>query len=201
MFYKGKKLKGYFGSPTDHHGLGPDIRKELMNRLPANDVMVLDIGTGSAGNTEFLARVLSRGSKIWTIDPSEDILAKARETLVANGLVAKVKFVKGNADKMDLQSKFFDYVISVMTLHHIGNIGSAIEEMLRVLKDHGKLLLVDYNPEATDRFKFAMKHAKTDFFSSAQVSSVLKDTGASVKAYDFDSWYLVDGAKHLQFRQ
>ena len=166
-----------------------------MIRLPRDDVKVMDVGTGSAGNVEFLARVLSSGSRIWTLDPSEDILRGARETLTSNGLGSKVEFIRGNADKIDLEDGFFDRVVSVMTLHHIGELRPAVKEMLRVLKARGKMLLVDYRPAAADRFQFATRHARSDFFESAQVGSILKSEGASARAYDFDSWFLIDGTK------
>ena len=197
LFYKGEKLEGYFGSDSDHHGLGPQIRKELMIRLPTDNVRVLDVGTGSAGNAELLRRVLSSRSRIWTLDPSEDVIGRAKHILSSNGSDSKVEFIRGNADKIDLQDGFFDRVVSVMTLHHIGELGPAVREMLRVLKPHGKLLLVDYGPVAADRFRFSTRHAKSDFFDSKQVGSMVKSKGATAKTYDFDSWFLVEGTKRV----
>ena len=195
LFYKGEKLEGYFGSASDYHGLGPQIRRELMIRLPTDNVRVLDVGTGSAGNVEFLTRVLSSRSRIWTLDPSQDVIGRAKEILSSNGLDSKIEFIWGNADKIDLQDGFFDRVVSVMTLHHIGELGPAVREMLRVLKAHGKLLLVDYGPVAADRFQFLTRHTKSDFFDSKQVDLIVKSEGATVKTYDFDSWFLVEGTK------
>jgi ubiquinone/menaquinone biosynthesis C-methylase UbiE len=192
MFYKGEKLKGFMGSHSDLQGLGPHVRKELASRLPHDDVKVLDVGTGSAGNAEFLARSLSKRSRIWTLDPSREVLAEGRKTLAAKGLSSRIEFVQASASETGLKGEFFEYVISVMTLHHIEDLRPAIGEMMRVLKTHGKILLVDYKPEAVDKLHFAIRHTKPDFFTSSLVTGILRDEGARVLTRDFDLWYLVE---------
>jgi len=195
MFYKGEKLKELMGSHGDLQGLGPHVRKELASRLPHNDVKVLDVGTGSAGNAEFLARSLSKKSRIWTLDPSPEVLAEAKKTLAAKGLSSRIEFVRADASETGLQSGFFECVVSVMTLHHIEDLRPAVGEMMRVLKAHGKILLVDYRPEAADKLHFAFKHAKSDFFTSSTVANTLGDERAWVVTQDFDFWYLVEATK------
>ena len=168
---------------------------ELAGRLSHDGVKVLDVGTGFAGNAEFLARSLSKGSKVWTLDPSREVLAKARKTLTAKGLSSRIEFVRGSASETGLESGFFEYVVSVMALHHIEDLGPAMREMMRVLKARGKILLVDYGPEAADEFHFATRHAKSDFFASSQVADILRGEGAEVMTLDYDFWYLVEATK------
>jgi len=195
MFYKGKKLKGPIGSRSYLQGLGPQVRKELANRLPHDDVRALDVGTGSAGNAEFLAHFLSRGSRIWTLDPSRDVLSKARKTLAAKGLSSRIEFVRASASETGLRSGFFEYIVSVMTLHHIEDLRPTIREMMRVSKAQGKIFLADYKPEAADEFHFGFRHAKSDFFASSQVADILRDNGGEVVTQEFDFWYLVEATK------
>lgn len=173
------------------------MRKELASRLPRDDVKVLDVGTGSAGNAEFLARSLSRKSRIWTLDPSPEVLAEAKKTLAAKGLSPRIEFVRAGASKTGLQSGFFECVVSVMTLHHIEDLRPAAGEMVRVLKAHGKILLVDYRPEAADKLHFAFRHAESDFFASSMVADILRGEGAGVVTHDFDSWYLIEATKSV----
>jgi ubiquinone/menaquinone biosynthesis C-methylase UbiE len=197
MFYKGEKLKELMGSHLDLQGLGPHVKKVLTSRLPHDDVKVLDVGTGSAGNAEFLARFLSKKSRIWTLDPSPEVLAEARKTLAAKGLDSKIKFVRADASETGLQSGFFECVVSVMTLHHIEDLRPAVAEMVRVLKGDGKILLVDYKPEAAGKLHFAFRHAESDFFASSMVADILRSERAGVVAHDFDFWYLVEGTKSV----
>jgi ubiquinone/menaquinone biosynthesis C-methylase UbiE len=195
MFYKGEKLKGYVGTPSDLHGLGPRVRMELARRLPHEDVNVLDVGTGLGGNAEFLARILSKRSRIWTIDPSREVLAEARKALSAKGLSSRIKFVRATANETGLRTGSFDCVVSVMALHHIEDLGPTMTEMIRVMKSSGKILLADFKPEAADEFRFKTRHAKSDFFTSSHVTDVLRGEGAGVVPRNFDFWYLVEATK------
>lgn len=197
MFYKGEKLKVSIGSRSYLQGLGPQVRKELASHLPRDDVKVLDVGTGTARNAEFLARSLSKGSRIWTLDPSQEVLSRAKKTLASKGLGPRVEFVQASAGETGLKSEFFEYVVSVMTLHHIEDLRPAIEEMMRVLKVHGKILLADYKPEAADEFRFGFRHEKSDFFALSIVADILSGEGADVATQGFESWYLVEGTKSL----
>jgi ubiquinone/menaquinone biosynthesis C-methylase UbiE len=195
MFYKGEKLEGPVSSHSDLQGLGPQVRKELAGRLPRGDVRALDIGTGSAGNAEFLARSLAGKSRIWTLDPSKEVLVTAKKSLAAKGLTSRMGFVQASASETGLKSRYFGCVVSVMTLHHIEDLRPAIKEMLRVLKVDGKILLADYRPEAADEFHFEFRHEKSDFLTSTLVADLLKGMGAEVTTNDFDLWYLVEATK------
>lgn len=171
------------------------MRRELASRLTECDVKVLDVGTGSAGNVEFLVRHLSKRSRIWTLDPSQEVLAEAKKTLAGKELSHRVEFVQTSANKTGLQSGFFEYVVSVMTLHHIKDLRPAIVEMMRVLKAHGRIFLVDYSPAAAEKLLFATRHTKSDFFASSLVAEILRSEGAVVLTCDFGLWYLVEAAK------
>jgi ubiquinone/menaquinone biosynthesis C-methylase UbiE len=195
MFYKGEKLQGPINSHSDLQGLGPQVRKELANRFSSNDVNVLDVGTGSAGNVKFLGRCLSKRSRIWTLDPSQEVLEEAKRTLAAKRLSHRIEFVRASANETGLKSGFFDYAVSVMALHHIEELRPSIVEMMRVLKEHGRIILVDYRPEAADELHFATRHNKADFFVSSAVADILRDEGEAVVTYDFNLWYLVEATK------
>jgi ubiquinone/menaquinone biosynthesis C-methylase UbiE len=197
MFYKGEKLKGHIASATDLHGLGPKVRMELANLISHDDVKVLDVGTGSAGTAEFLARSLSKRSRIWTLDPSKEVLARATRTLAAKGLGSRIEFVHASADETGLRTGFFDYVVSVMALHHFEDLRPTTKEMVRILKASGKVLLADFKPEAADEFHFTTRHAKSDFLTPSQVARTLRGEGAKAVTHNFDFWYLVVATKSV----
>lgn len=197
MFYKGKKIRGSIGPSSDLHGYGGQIREELSRHIDLEtDVRVLDVGTGLAGNTEFLARRLSKGSRVWTLDPSGEVLGKARKALRAKRLSSKIEFVQGSIDRVDFEDGFFDIVVSVMALHHMTGLQPATGEMVRVLRTDGKILLADYKPRAADELVFRSVHHARDFFTADEVRSVLLSENIVTEISDFDLWYLVKGTKH-----
>lgn len=177
---------------TDLHGYGEEIRKELGSRIPRHKKLkVLDVGTGFGINVAFLASWLAKGSAIWTVDPSKEVLTEVRAALdVENARM--VRFVVATADDLEFEDGFFDAVVSVMVLHHIEKLQPALKEMARVLKPGGMMLVVDYKPEASHELEFKTRHEKADFFKPEAVVKGMGRLGMKGKPSDFGIWYLVE---------
>jgi len=196
MHYKGKEVKELGQNHSDLQGFGEQIRMELSKRIPhGKDVKALDVGTGFAITTEFLARTLSNGSRIWTLDPSGGVLKHAKDHLRAKGLDSRIEFMHGSIDRVDLPDGFFDILVSAMVLHHVKDLNQAMNEMARVVGGQGRILIVDYNPSAANKLKFKAEHRERDFFPAKDVAIALKSLGFSVESADFGLWYLVEGKR------
>ena len=92
----------------------------------------LDVGCGTGNYTHEL-KVL--GLDFTGIDPSEEMLEKAR--LKNNS----IKWLQGTAEKIDLESNFFDGVLASLTIHHWSDLNAGFHQIGRVLKPGGKLVL------------------------------------------------------------
>lgn len=196
MFYKGEKYDSPLTSSGDFHGHGDEMRKELTSRIqPRTDSRVLDVGTGFGKNAEFLSNIFLNKGKIWTIDPSEDTIKNAEKMFREKNLGTDVTFVKGSAENLPFEDGFFDLVVSVVVLHHLEALEAPIREMLRVLKNGGKLILVDWSPES-HVLPFESRHRKEDFFEPKKVISLIEKNGiASPQTTEFQYWYLVEAVK------
>ncbi len=182
-------------SNTDLHGYGEAIRGELGRRIPRDKrLKVLDVGTGFGINVAFLARWLSRGSAIWTVDPSKEVLEDVEAALDAES-ARLVRFAVATAEDLDFEDGFFDVVASVMVLHHLGKLRPALREMVRVLRAGGRLLVVDYKPEASHQLEFMTRHEEEDFFKPSAVLAGVRRAGLRGSASDFGVWYLVEARK------
>ena len=180
---------------TDFHGYGASIRESLSELIPADeDIQILDIGTGMAATSRFLLQRLSKGSRIWSLDPSEDVIANARTALAVEHRQKRIEFVQGSADDLKFEDDSFDIVVSVMVMHHIGAIGGSIAEMSRVLKEGGRLIVVDYSPDA-HTLDFKSRHLREDFFTSRSISEAAKAANLRPRVEDQDKWYLVEATK------
>ena len=180
---------------TDLHGFGEEIRRELAERIPNDAVRVLDVGTGFAGSVQFLARAMPKGSRIWTLDPSSDVLASARKALKAEGLGGNVELVQASIEKVDFDDEFFDILVSVMALHHMSSLKVVLAQMTRVVKPGGKLLLADFAPKAARELKFRSRHVESEFFDGEAVQNALRSKVSSSRVWSFSLWYLVEATK------
>lgn len=182
-------------SNTDLHGFGEAIRRELGSRIPRDERMkVLDVGTGFGINVAYLARWLSKGSTVWTVDPSREVLEDVR-ALLGREDARRVKFVEAAADDLPFEDGAFDAVVSVMVLHHIEKLQPALREMARVLGAGGTMLIVDYRPEASHELEFGTRHEEEDFFTPEQVAGRLRRLGMEPVQSDHGVWYLVEAKR------
>ncbi|MCP3684144.1 MAG: class I SAM-dependent methyltransferase [bacterium] len=93
----------------------------IKNKLkPKKTDKILDVGCGT-GLSEILGNVTG-------IDPAEKLLKKA-----------KIKTVKGAAEKLPFKDNSFDIVISVTAIHNFSDAEKAVKEMKRVSK--GKIVI------------------------------------------------------------
>jgi len=192
--YKGEKM-AVASSNTDLHGYGEEIRKEIGSRIPRDKKLkVLDVGTGFGINVAFLAGWLLKGSAVWTVDPSKEVLEDVKASLDEESS-RLVKFAVATADDLDFDEGFFDYVVSVMVLHHLERLQPALKEMMRVLKRGGRLVVVDYKPQASRELEFKTLHEEADFFEPAVVLKGLDKLGTAGRAADHGMWYLVEARK------
>jgi len=194
LFYKGGRMVAT-SQNTDLHGYGEEIRRELGERIPRDKKLkVLDVGTGFGINVAFLARWLAKGSTVWTVDPSKEVLAEVEASLDAES-TRLIRLAVATADDLDFEDGFFDFVVSVMVLHHIEKLKPALREMARVLKPGGTMVVVDYNPQASHELEFQSRHEESDFFTPAGVAGAIGKLGMTGRAKDFGVWYLVEAKK------
>jgi len=103
---------------------------------PQKGEKILDIGCGT-GN--FSIKLAKKGAKVVGIDVSEPMLAKARKKSENNNL--NIDFQKGDATKLKFADNSFDAVFSMAALEFIKDLKKAFNEMKRVVKPGGKILL------------------------------------------------------------
>lgn len=93
----------------------------------------------SCGTGELLARLKGK-AELYGIDFSEKMLEEARKKL-GTGVVLK----KTDVHNLPFPDNHFDVVISTEAFHHYYNQPKALQEMKRVVKKEGKVIIVDIN--------------------------------------------------------
>jgi ubiquinone/menaquinone biosynthesis C-methylase UbiE len=104
---------------------------------------VLDVGSSSGYLVRKLAAATGPAGHVTGVDPSEAAIAFAQRR--ASG---GVTFRVGVAQDLDLPDASFDVVTCTLALHHVParKRQAAVDEMFRVTKPGGRLLLADFDP-------------------------------------------------------
>jgi ubiquinone/menaquinone biosynthesis C-methylase UbiE len=81
------------------------------------------------------------GLKFWGIDPSEKMLR------VAKTKSNQPTWLIGSAEKIPANNQTFNGAIAILTIHHWTSIERSFNELLRVLKNDGRLIVFTATPE------------------------------------------------------
>jgi ubiquinone/menaquinone biosynthesis C-methylase UbiE len=118
-----------------HRQVHPKVLKSLLLASKVGKASkVLEVGCGT-GNYIAALQALA-GSSCWGIDPSEQMLSRARDRS------RTIHFQLGKAERVDSPPDFFDLVFSVDVIHHVGNRLAYFREAYRVLRAGGKICTV-----------------------------------------------------------
>jgi len=104
---------------------------------------VLDVGCGT-GN--FSLKLAKRGCKVVGIDVSNAMLEIAKKKAEMENL--NIKFLKMDAHNLDFEDESFDGVFSIATVEFIEDFQKAIDEMFRVVKKGGQILIGTINKDS-----------------------------------------------------
>lgn len=98
---------------------------------------ILDLGGGTGRISKFF---IDKVQEITVIDYS---LWMIKECQKKQKIICK----QGNAEKIPFSDNYFDKIIIVDAFHHFQNQELACQEIVRVLKPKGKVLIEEFNPE------------------------------------------------------
>jgi ubiquinone/menaquinone biosynthesis C-methylase UbiE len=100
---------------------------------------VLDVGTGTGHTALFLA---PQARKVIGLDITREMLVLARDAAIEKG-IPNTTWVRGDVMALPFPDRSFDAVCSRRAPHHFTDLKGAIGEMVRVLKDGGRLIIDD----------------------------------------------------------
>ncbi len=121
-YHKGKNI---YGAHIGRYQAGVDILR---------DKTVLDIACGSGYGTKLIATV---AKKVYGVDVDRQTIDYAKQHF--NG--TNIEFMIGDGESIPLADKTVDVVVSYETIEHIHNYKQFLNEVKRVLKPNGLLLL------------------------------------------------------------
>ena len=163
---------------------------KFVANLKKSDV-VLDIGGGTGLIASFISDYVK---KIIVLDPSKKMMAKSKSN--------KIEKVYGTVQGMKFKDSTFDVIYCVDSFHHFTNghkeknfdkvFHDSIKEMLRVLKNNGVLVIIDFD---TEKFRGKMMNlfekwffrGDSKFNSRDELSNLFDDFKVRVEFFDLDN--------------
>lgn len=100
---------------------------------------ILEVGCGRGGGLSYINRYLSPRSVTGL-----DLNSRAIKFCRKNYSKEKNTFMQGNAQQLEFKDNSFDVVINVESSHRYNQIDKFLEEVYRVLRPGGYLLLADF---------------------------------------------------------
>jgi ubiquinone/menaquinone biosynthesis C-methylase UbiE len=118
------------------------IQFVLAQALPLTGA-VLEVGTGKG---RFLVELARYVAAITTVDIAAEEQQSARLNARYARVEEKVRFVLRDAARLPWRAATFDAAVTMNAMHHIRHFEQVLEEMLRVVKPGGKIVLADFSP-------------------------------------------------------
>ena len=111
------------------------------------DHKILDMGCGSCAHS---VRLAQRGFSVVAADFSESILHTARERVQRLDMEHQIEIRRENLLKLSFDQDSFNYIVCWGVLMHIPDVARAVEELARVLRPEGMLVLSEANQSSLE---------------------------------------------------
>ncbi len=127
-------------------------RKRAIRQLESNKPkLILDVATGTG---DFAVEALKLNpDKVIGIDISEGMLEVGRRKMVRKGFYPRIELRHGDSEKLPFEENKFDAIIVAFGVRNFENLERGLEEMLRVLKPGGKVVILEFSKPTVFPFR------------------------------------------------
>ncbi|MGM5630405.1 bifunctional demethylmenaquinone methyltransferase/2-methoxy-6-polyprenyl-1,4-benzoquinol methylase UbiE [Apibacter raozihei] len=104
---------------------------------------ILDVATGTADLA--IEHAKKTQAKVTGLDLSQKMLDYGQVKVNKSGFKDRIKLIKGDAENLPFHEGEFDMVTASFGVRNFENLEKGISEMSRVLRDGGKLLILEFS--------------------------------------------------------
>ena len=121
-------------------------RKRMARELPPyDDLMVLDLATGTADVLLTLKKKCPRVRCCMGIDPARKMLDIGREKIRARGWEDHIMLLPADAMYLPFRNEWFDVVTIAFGIRNVPDVLAGLREMHRVLRPGGRALILEFS--------------------------------------------------------
>jgi demethylmenaquinone methyltransferase/2-methoxy-6-polyprenyl-1,4-benzoquinol methylase len=150
---KARRVAGVFSSVAQKYDVMNDLMSLGLHRLwkrftieiaaPRPGERVLDVAGGTADLSSAFARRVGATGQVWLTDINNAMLGVGRDRLLDEGVLAPA--AQCDAEKLPFPDNHFDIVTVAFGLRNMTHKDKALEEMRRVLRPGGRLLVLEFS--------------------------------------------------------
>ncbi len=118
----------------------------------SNPKSILDIATGTGDLAIKMSKLLSTG-RIIGLDLSQEMLSIAEKKAQAGNLSSSIEFVKGDGEQLPFNNQEFEAITCSFGVRNFEHLQPGLQEMNRVLTDHGQLIILEFSTPTNKTFK------------------------------------------------
>ena len=116
---------------------GENYRRNALRRAGVTpDMTVIDVASGTGSVARALMTILNSPDQIVCVEPSAGMIAESRKTV-------PTVHHQSTAEALPVPDQSFDFLSMGFALRHVDDLEETFREFRRVLKDGGKLLIMD----------------------------------------------------------
>lgn len=152
---KKPRVRAVFDSVAERYDVMNDVMSLGMHRLWKRFTVArsglragqsaLDVAAGTGDLSMGLAPRVGPTGRVVVTDINANMLRKARERLINEGLVGGVQFVQADAEQLPFRSATFHCVSIGFGLRNVTDKAAALRSMRRVLRPGGRLLVLEFS--------------------------------------------------------
>lgn len=165
------------------------LRKKVLSKLKDFNPKgtLVDIGCGS-GNLIIQIAESFPDLNLIGIDISSEILEFAKKLALDRNLGKRIEFKIGNVEKLPFSNESIDFIISTLSLHHWVNPVKVFNEIHRVLKRDGTLLIFDFRRDSR-RFFYGILTFATKVVVPKALKEVHEPLGSIQSSYAYNELF------------
>ncbi len=133
-------------------------RKFAVNTLPKKETgLFLDVASGTGDIAIEIVRQSARSTKIIGVDFSEQMLEFGIKKIKKMNLNGQIDLRFGDITSLPFEDKVFDGAIIAFGIRNIPDYKTGIKEMARVVRDGGKVVILEFTNAQTEVFKWPFR--------------------------------------------
>lgn len=177
-----------------------NVAAQVVSKLKNGRVLEVGSGVGYIG----IESIRLQPELKWVgLETSKTMLDFAKQNCIDEKIGTMIEFVYWDTENVPFGDSSFDFVVSNWSIHHWKKPEYVLNEIYRVLKPGGTVLVFDIRRDATDDdIKNATSHAPDylsaglrkslqEYYIAGEVECILKKTGFSMFTVKNDGMHLV----------